>query len=111
MPAFGMLVVLGLGIVAVSAIAARWLTLARELWAAAFVVLGIAVAWIVNFDLFAEWGLAVRSPALGIVFTGVAVAGAAYFWREILLYFEGLSRKHADEAQTIERTHHLRRAA
>ncbi|MGW7534926.1 hypothetical protein [Amycolatopsis sp. NPDC054798] len=111
MQAFGMLVMLGLGIVALSAVAARWLTLARELWAVAFVVLGIAIAWIADFDLFGAWGIAVRSHGLGIVFTGLAVAGAAYFWREILLYFEGLSRKHTDEAQTIERSQNLRRAA
>ncbi|WIX98242.1 hypothetical protein QRX60_29745 [Amycolatopsis mongoliensis] len=111
MHAFGMLVLLGLGIVAVSGIAARWLTLVREFWAVALVVLGVATAWIADFDLFSAWTLAVRSHALGIVFTGIAVAGAGYFWREVLLFLESLSRKHTDEARTLEKAQNLHRVA
>ena len=39
------------------------------------------------------------------------LAGAAYFWREILGLFGGLYRKFTDEARTIERSEGLRRVA
>ena len=35
--------------------------------------------------------------------TGVLLAGAACFWREILGLFGGLYREFTDEARTIER--------
>lgn len=111
MEAFGMVVLLGLAILAVCAIAARYLGMARELTAAAVVVLGIATAWITDFDLFAAWGLAIRNHTLGLVFTGLVVAGAAYFWQPLLAFFEAYARKQHDEAQALEKTQNLRRVA
>jgi hypothetical protein len=46
-----------------------------------------------------------------VTLTGLIIAGAAYFWREILAFFGGLSRKFTDQAKTIEKAEHLRRAA
>lgn len=62
-------------------------------------------------DLFAAWGLHIRNHPLGIVFTGLLIAGAACFWQPILGFFEGLARKQIDEAQTLEKSQGLRRVA
>ncbi|MCI4674138.1 hypothetical protein [Candidatus Mycolicibacterium alkanivorans] len=111
MYAFGMIALLGLAVLVVCGIVARYLGMARELTAAALVVLGIAAVWIADFDLFGAWGLNVRNHALGLVFTGLVVAGAAYFWQPLLASFEAYARRQSDEAQTLEKTQNLRRVA
>lgn len=111
MYAFGIVALLGLAVLAVAAIANRYLSLAAEVWAFVLVGLGIGAAWLVNLNLFSLWAIPVRNTAIGVTLTGVAIAGAAYFWREILGFFAGLSRKFTDEAVTMEKTQHLRRAA
>lgn len=108
---FGMVVMLGLAAVGVGAVAYRYLSVAREFWALLIVLLGIGAAWLANFDLFAVWGLAVRDHAIAVTLTGFAIAGAGYFWRVILQFFAGISRKFTDEARSLEKAERLRRAA
>ncbi|HEX7163910.1 MAG TPA: hypothetical protein VF223_22050 [Trebonia sp.] len=43
--------------------------------------------------------------------TGFAIAGAGYFWRVILEFFAGISRKVTDEARSLEHSQNLRRVA
>ena len=52
-----------------------------------------------------------RDHAIAITLTGLAIAGAGYFWRIVLAFFVGVSRKVTDEARTIERKENPRRAA
>jgi hypothetical protein len=40
--------------------------------------LSALVAWALEFSLFAQWGIAVRSEALGYVGTGLCMAAAGY---------------------------------
>jgi hypothetical protein len=42
------------------------------------IVLGAIVAWALEFSLFAQWGIPVRSEALGYVGTGLMIAAAGY---------------------------------
>ena len=64
-----------------------------------------------NVSLFTAWSIPVRASWIGITLTGLVIAGAAYFWGAILDFFGGLARKAGDEAETIEKTEHLRRVA
>jgi hypothetical protein len=108
---FGMVALLGLAAIGVGAVIYRYLSMAREFWALLIVLLGIGAAWLANFDLFAVWGLAVRDHAIAVTLTGFAVAGAGYFWRVILEFFAGISRKFTDQARSLEKSEKLRRAA
>jgi hypothetical protein len=108
---FGMIVLLGLAVLAVGAIGYRYLAVAREFWAVLLVALGIGTAWLANFDLFGLWGLAVRDHAIAVTLTGFAIGGVAYFWKVILEFFAGISRKFTDEARTLEKSQNLRRVA
>ncbi len=108
---FGMIVLLGLAVVGVGAVAYRYLSVAREFWALLIVLLGVGAAWLANFDLFAIWGLAVRDHAIAVTLTGFAVAGVGYFWRVVLEFFAGFSRKLVDEARSLEKSEQLRRVA
>jgi hypothetical protein len=111
MYAFAVMVLLGLAVLAVAKIADRYLSLAAEAWALTMLGLGVGAAWLVNFNLFATWGLAARNTAIGVTLTGLAIGGVAYFWREILDFLGGLYRKYTDQAASIEKSEHLRRAA
>lgn len=108
---FGMIVLLGLAVLAVGAIGYRYLAVAREFWAILLAALGIGAAWLANFDLFGLWGLAVRDHAIAVTLTGFAIGGVAYFWKVILEFFAGISRKFTDEARTLEKSQNLRRVA
>jgi len=111
MYAFGMMGLLGLAVLAVTGITSRYVAMAAEVRAVALVALGVGAAWLLNLDLFTVLSIAVRDSAIGVTVTGLMVAGAAYFWHEILSFFAGLSRKLGDEAATLEKSEHLRRVA
>jgi hypothetical protein len=108
---FGMLMLLGLAVLAVAGIASRFLAVASEVWAFVLIALGVGAAWLINLNLFSLWSIPVRNSDIAVTLTGVMIAGAAYFWRVLLGYFHGLSRKLTDEARTMEKTEHLRRVA
>ena len=42
------------------------------------IALGVVVAWALDFSLFAQWGIEVRSDALSYVGTGLMIAAAGY---------------------------------
>ena len=42
------------------------------------IIVGVAVAWAVDFSLFAQWGIAVRSEIMGYLGTGLMIAAAGY---------------------------------
>ena len=42
------------------------------------IALGAVVAWALEFSLFANWDIAVRSEALGYIGTGLMLAAAGY---------------------------------
>ena len=42
------------------------------------IALGALVAWALEFSLFAQWGIEVRSEAIGYVGTGLMLAAAGY---------------------------------
>lgn len=42
------------------------------------IVVGVAVAWLLDFSLFATWDVPVRSAELGYLGTGLMIAAAGY---------------------------------
>ena len=108
---FGMMALLGLAVLAVTKIASRYVSLAAEIWAFVAVALGVGAAWLIDLNLFTAWGIPVRNSEIAVTVTGILLGGVAYFWKEILAFFAGLSRTFSDEAETLEKTQHLRRVA
>ena len=41
-------------------------------------LLGVAVCWALDFSLFAQWGIDVRSDVMGYFGTGLMIAAAGY---------------------------------
>ena len=104
MYAFGIAVLLGLAVMVVAAIGERYLLRINEFRAVVLVGLGIGAAWVVGFDLWAQWGMDSRAGWLGTTLTGIILGGIAYAWHVILTLFSGVSRKVTDEAATMEQT-------
>lgn len=109
--ALGMMALLGLAVLAVAAMASRYMAIAAEIRAFVLAAVGIGAAWLVKLDLFSVLGILIRDSAIGVIVTGLMIAGAAYFWQEILGFFAGLSRKLSDEAASLEKSEQLRRVA
>jgi hypothetical protein len=109
--AIAMMALLGLAVLAVTAIATRYLSISPEIRAFTLAALGVGAAWLIDLDLFGVLAVDTRDSAIGVTMTGLMIGGAAYFWQEILGFFTGLSRKVGDEAATLEQAEHLRRVA
>jgi len=111
MYAFGMVVLLGLAVLVVAKIGNHYLRQVPGAWAATLVALGVGAAWLMNLNLFSLWSIPVRNSDIAVTLTGIALAGAGYFWREVLGMFGGLYRKYTDEAKLMENSETLRRVA
>ena len=111
MDVFAVAVLMGLGIWVLGMIFDRLLSLYRELWPLATVIAGIGIAWLVDFNMFALYELGVREEWIGILVTGLIIGGIGLFWREFVGLLGSLFRKYSDQAETLEREHHLRRVA
>lgn len=109
--AFAIMALLGLAVLAVTAIASRYLSISAEIRAFTLAALGVGAAWLIDLDLFSVVGIATRDSAIAVTVTGLMIGGAAYFWQQILAFFTGLARKLGDEAATLEKSEHLRRVA
>ena len=74
---FVVVVLLGIGTFKLVDMVSEYLNLSRI--ATLFtIVLGIAIAWALDFSIFEQWGIEVRSDALGYVGTGLMIAAAGY---------------------------------
>ena len=111
MRTFAVMAFFGLGLAVLVMLGYRYVTLAREVWALVAIAFGIGLAWLADLNMWQLWGLHVREPWIGVTLTGVALAGVAYFWTEILGFFRGLERKYNDEAAAIEKDRGLRQVA
>jgi drug/metabolite transporter (DMT)-like permease len=108
---FGIAVMLGLAVFAVAMFADRYLSLAQEYWAVVLVGLGVGVAWLVDFNLWREWGMEARRPWIGVTLTGLMLGGLGLGFRGVAHLLSSFTRKVADEAESIEKEKNLRRVA
>lgn len=108
---FGIAVLLGLGVLAVSMLASMVLHRYEAVRVLTFVALGIGAAWLADFNMWTQWGLPVRYDWVGITFTGIMIGGIALFWYVTVQTLSTVVRKVSDEAETIEKTQHLHRVA
>lgn len=70
-----------------------------------FVTLGVGVVFteILDYSVFAGWGVGLRDTWMGPFWTGLMVGGMAFVWHELLGLLEGYGRRSRDEALEIER--------
>ncbi|HJR46147.1 MAG TPA: hypothetical protein VJ927_11140 [Actinomycetota bacterium] len=74
---FGIVVLLGIGTFKVVDMLNEYVNLSK-VQSILTIALGALVCWALEFSLFAQWGIEVRSEMLGYIGTGLMVAAAGY---------------------------------
>lgn len=74
---FAIVVLLGIGTFKLVDMVTEYVDLSKA-QTLATIALGAVVAWALEFSLFAQWNIPVRSEALGYVGTGLMIAAAGY---------------------------------
>lgn len=64
--------------------------------------LGVGGAVLLDYSVFAGWGVSFRENWMGSVFTGLVVGSMAYVWHNALGLVEAYGRRNRDEAREIE---------
>ena len=64
---------------------------------------GVLATEILDYSVFAGWGVALRDTWMGPVFTGLILGSMAYVWHNVLGALEAYGRHHRDEARELER--------
>ncbi|HEX9645402.1 MAG TPA: hypothetical protein VGC11_15530 [Acidimicrobiia bacterium] len=108
---FAVVLLLGLAVMTVGMLIARFVRLVDEMLMGITMLLGIGTAWLADFDLFAAWGFALRESWIAIVLTGLALGGVAYLFNELTGLIAGVHRKYVDEVVEFEKVHDVRHAA
>lgn len=68
----------------------------------------LAGVWLLDYSVFAEWGVAIRNESVGIWMTGFMVAGLTVAWRALFGY---LTHDHATKDETLGEHRELRKVA
>ena len=74
---FAIVVLLGIGTFKLVDMVGEYLNLSKVTTLFTIVV-GVLVAWALDFSLFAQWGVEVRSELIGYIGTGLMIAAAGY---------------------------------
>jgi hypothetical protein len=69
---------------------------------------GIGGAWLLDYSVFAGWGIPIRDADVGVLVTGFVVAGMTVPWRAM---FGWLTHERATMDETLGDHSSLRRAA
>lgn len=72
-------------------------------------LLGVGLAWAMDYSVFAGFGITFRASWMSIVATGLVMGGIASVWHEVLDLLGSFARRSHDQAIEIER--HIPRAA
>ena len=70
------------------------------------VVLGLGLTWATDYSAFAGWGIRFRELWMGPIATGLAIAGLASVWHEVL----GMVGSYAKRGQPAGSETHIRAA-
>lgn len=65
-------------------------------------VVGIGIAYLFEYSVFATWNIDVRSTTLGLVGTGLFMSALADAWREMLAVVHEWAHRYRGEASEIE---------
>lgn len=77
MYAFAIVVLLGIGTFKVVDMLSEYVDLSK-IHTLFTIALGVAAAWSLDFSLFGQWGIEVRSETMSYVGTGLMIAAAGY---------------------------------
>ncbi len=97
---FGIVVLLGIGTFKVVDMLNEYVDLSK-IQSILTIALGALVAWALEFSLFAQWNIEVRSEMLGYIGTGLMIAAAGYALPKV---FEHVGEVLGHRSDTSSRT-------
>ena len=103
---FAITMLLGLALVTVVNLASEYLPAIDRYRTAVTVLLAVAGAYMLDFSLFAGFGVDLREAWMGPVMTGLIVAGSTTVWKAVLGWLG-----HDDEVRAETRSAHRPRIA
>ena len=71
------------------------------------ILLGVGLTWLLDYNVYAGWGQVFRKDWMGVVSTGITIAGMATVWNSVFGFLASYPhRSSTDPAET-----HIRSAA
>jgi hypothetical protein len=107
---FATVILLGLAVYAVVNLIRQLGETSRALRIFLDLLLGLVVAWVADYSMFAGWGISLRSAWMGPVATGLVIGGLASLWTEVVALITSYARRSYDEATEIESRIHSKAA-
>jgi hypothetical protein len=99
---FAIVALLGLAVYAVVNLIRQIGQTSRALRIFLDLALGLIVAWVTDYSMFAGWGVSFRSLWMGPAATGLVIGGLASLWTEVVGFITSYARRSYDEATEIE---------
>jgi hypothetical protein len=99
---FATVVLLGLAIAKLVDLFTESAELSRGVRSIIGIGFGLVAAFVTDYSPFAGWGVAFRAEWVHLTMTGLALAGVAALWHEVLDLIGSYARRSADEATEIE---------
>jgi hypothetical protein len=99
---FATIALLGLAVCKLVDLAGHVGTPSRATKVTLAVLIGLGLAWLTDYNVFAGWGQGFRRLWMGTVGTGLVIAGLSAVWHEILDVLSSYARRSNDEATEIE---------
>lgn len=102
MYAFGIVVLLGIGTFKLVDMLNEYVDLTK-VQSLLTIALGAVIAWALEFSLFAQWHVAVRSAALGYIGTGLMIAAAGYATPKVFEHVAEIIGHRREATTTVKR--------
>jgi hypothetical protein len=107
---FATVILLGLAVYAVVSLVRQLGETSRAFRLFLDLALGLAVAWVTDYSMFAGWGVGFRGLWMGPAATGLVIGGVAALWNEVVGLITSYARRSYDEATEIESRIHTKAA-
>ncbi len=99
---FAIVVLLGIGTFKLVDMVTEYVSLSK-IHSLFTLIVGIAAAWALDFSLFAEWGIPVRSSLLGYVGTGLMISAAGYAAPQVFEHVAEILGRRKPQEPTVPR--------
>jgi len=103
---FATIALLGLALYAVMQLVGSLAHLSRTTSVTLTILLGVGLTWLLDYNVFAGWGQVFRDDWMGVVTTGIVVAGMSTVWNAVFGFLASYPHRSTTDADAT----HIRAA-
>ena len=103
---FATIALLGLALYAVMQLVGSLGHLSRRTGVILTILLGVGLTWLLDYNVYAGWGQAFRDEWMGVVATGLTIAGFSTVWNAVFGFLASYPHRTSTEADAT----HIRAA-